>query len=150
MLTNLNDPRSVLDIHGKEADQVGEQFAAFALGSLATMVNKNPQIQIPGDLPQLGHSVTLYEPYFAILMAFIVGMHLVIFIATIYWARGAEDSETYDVGFQDLGVQPNSSQQHLTRDTQAYSVNTYVFDEHPTDAQQDHAHDIALEEQQFV
>ena len=150
MPADLNDPRSELDIHGKEADQVGEQFAAFALGSLATMINTNPQIRIPGHLPHLGHSVTLYEPYFAILVAFIVGTHFVIFIATIYWARGAEENEAYGVGMQDLGAQPNDSQQHLSRDTQAYSVGTYVFDEHPTDAQQDHAHDTALEEQQLV
>ena len=127
---------------------MGEQFAAFALGSLATMVNKNPRIQIPGCLPQLGHSVTLYEPYFAILMSFIVGMHFAIFIATIYWAKGAEYSGTYGVVLQVVGEQqPNGSQQHLTHGTEAYSVDTHVSDEHHNNHAQDVAHDIALEEE---
>ena len=119
MPADLDDPRSELDIHGKEADQVGEQFAAFALGSLATMINTNSQIQTLGRLPRLGHSVTLFEPWFAILMAFIVGMHFLVFIATIKWEKRVEDSEAYEVGPQDLEQQSNSSQQHLTRDSQS-------------------------------
>ena len=140
MSADFNDPRSPLDIHGKEANQVGEQFAAFTLGSLATMVSKNPQIQIPGHLPHLGHSLTLYEPYLAILMAFIVAMHLVTFIATIYWARDAGYSGTFDVGLGNLGAQPNDSQQHLAQGHEVHSADAHVFEEHSADSGQDAAH----------
>ena len=140
MSADFGDPRSALDIYGKEADQVGEQFAAFSLGSLATMVSRNPQIQIPGHLPHLGHSLTLYEPYLALLMAFIVVTHLAVFIATIHWARDAGSSGTFEVGLGNLGDQPNGSQQHLTQAPEAHNTDAHVSEEHFADSEQDAGH----------
>lgn len=88
MLTSKS--RSAWKIHHKEADEVGENFAKFALGSLATMTSYNPQIQIPGHVPHLGHKLVIYEPYFAILLACIVAVHLAIFTATIFWVKEVE------------------------------------------------------------
>lgn len=80
-------PRSTWDIHGKSGDEIGDQFALFALGSLANMATLNPSIQIPGNLSHLGHSVTVYEPWFSILWTCIVGTHLAVFATIAIWTR---------------------------------------------------------------
>ena len=76
---------------------IGDRLALFALGSLATMANLNPTILIPGDVPYLGHRVEMYEPWFAIIWACIVGVHLAVFVATVVWGwragREKEDTE---------------------------------------------------------
>ncbi|KAL8947499.1 MAG: hypothetical protein Q9222_006228 [Ikaeria aurantiellina] len=75
------------EAHGADADGVGARFAEFALGAIATMVNSNPTIKIPGHLPHLGHKVHVYYPYFAIIWSCIVGAHCIVFAITIYYAR---------------------------------------------------------------
>ncbi|ERF68528.1 hypothetical protein EPUS_05667 [Endocarpon pusillum Z07020] len=44
---------SAWEVHHKDADEVGDRFALFALGSLANMAALNPPIQIPGTVPYL-------------------------------------------------------------------------------------------------
>ena len=61
-------------------------MAEFALGSLATMANLNPSIQIWGGVPHLGSHLTVYghwRPAIA-LLASIVGLHFALII-TVVW-----------------------------------------------------------------
>lgn len=112
-------PRSAWGVHHKEADEVGDRFALFALGSLANMATLNPVIQIPGTVPYLGHSLKVYEPWFAILWAFIVGSHLALLSGVVIWARKRGHSETSNRELHSVHNQANNSeesQEGLVRD----------------------------------
>lgn len=85
---------SAWEIHYKNADLVGENFAKFALGSIATMATLNPSIQIPGHVPYLGHRLQIYEPYFWILVSCIVGVHFALLAATVLWLRNGDKDTT--------------------------------------------------------
>lgn len=88
---------SAWEIHHKDADEVGDRFSLFALGSLANMATLNPSIQIPGNVPYLGHSLRVYEPWFYILWACIVGTHLALFGAVVIltWVRGTGSVQSH-------------------------------------------------------
>ena len=55
-------------------------MAEFALRSLATMVEENPVISLPGKVPQLGSHLTIIEPFCFTLLGCIVAGHLLLFI----------------------------------------------------------------------
>ena len=100
-------------------DEVGDRFALFALGSLANMATLNPVIQIPGNVPYLGHSLKVYEPWFAILWAFIVSSHLALLAAVVIWARKKGHSEKSNAELHSVHNQANDSgesQDDLVRD----------------------------------
>ena len=67
------------------------------------MATLNPPIQTTGHLPRLGHSLQVYEPYFAITFACIVGVHLAIFVASATWTRG---TGTTGADEMELGLLP--------------------------------------------
>ena len=89
-LTHSWTNSSPWDIRKLTADEVGDRLALFALGSLVAMANLGPLIQVPGDVPHLGHSVQTYEPAFTIVWTCIVGTHLAVFVATVLSGRRAE------------------------------------------------------------
>ncbi|KAL8819710.1 MAG: hypothetical protein Q9191_007673, partial [Dirinaria sp. TL-2023a] len=99
---------SAWEIHHKDADLVGENFAKFTLGSLATMASLNPPIQIPGHLPHLGHQLQIYEPYFWALVSCIVVVHFAVLVATILWVK---DAASYPAGGAD-GYEMHSEAGH--------------------------------------
>ena len=55
-------------------------MAEFALRSLATMVEENPVISLPGTVPQLGSHVTIIKKFCLGLLGGIVAGHLLLFI----------------------------------------------------------------------
>ena len=116
LLTFAFNCRSAWEIHHKDADQVGENFAKFALGSIATMATLNPPIQVPGHVPNLGHKLQIYEPYFAILLPCIAGAHFAIFVATVFWMTKAGNSGADGIEMRPAGEQTNESQENLVWD----------------------------------
>ena len=105
--------RSAWEIHGREADEVGELFAKFALGSLATMAKFNPQIYIPGQVPHLGRRLAIYQPYFTILLACVVASHLAIFGATVFWMKKSGTNDGNAMQMHPTGEHENESQENL-------------------------------------
>ena len=103
-------PRSAWKIHHKDADEVGDRFALFALGSLANMATLNPTIQIPGNVPNLGHKVKVYEPWFSIPWAWMVSTHLAVFGAIAIWVRETGNSEVHGGEMHPIYGQADNSQ----------------------------------------
>ncbi|MCJ1299367.1 hypothetical protein MMC08_002159 [Hypocenomyce scalaris] len=66
---------SAYETHFRQADQVGSDVAAFAIGSLSTMATTNFQIQVPGLVPYLGSSVAVHWDYILPLLAGIATVH---------------------------------------------------------------------------
>lgn len=62
-------------------------MAEFAIGSLTTMISKNPQIEINGKIPFLGSRVSVRWASFSALLTFIVVAHFVVFALTFLVAR---------------------------------------------------------------
>lgn len=84
--------RADLEIHHHTPEQVGANMAKFALLSLATMVRRNPSVQIRGRVPYLGSRLTVYWQYFIALLSCIVGVHFALFVVIVLWVkRRAED-----------------------------------------------------------
>ena len=77
------------------------------------MARLNPPIQILGHLPCLGHALQVYEPYFAIVLAFIGGVHLAVFAASAFWMRKMGNSRMGDEEMGPVGEQNNESAQNL-------------------------------------
>ena len=77
------------------------------------MIDTNPQISLPGHVPHLGHKVVIYEPYFSVLLAYIVGAHFAVFAATVYWVSRAGKVGITVIGMQPLGEQGDESRQNL-------------------------------------
>ena len=72
-------------------------MAEFALGSLATMVEVNPRIQIPGHVPYLGSRLNIFQRRipFLILLFSIPVTHLILLVVTLWFTRSvvvADDS----------------------------------------------------------
>ncbi|KAL8730350.1 MAG: hypothetical protein Q9166_004115 [cf. Caloplaca sp. 2 TL-2023] len=105
------------EIHGRDADEVGENFAKFALGSIATMATFNPSIQILGHVPHLGHKLVVYQPWFAILLSWIVIAHFAVAAYTVYWVTRADgtgdNADEYPMGHAGDEEHANESQQSL-------------------------------------
>lgn len=80
--------RSLWDIHGYSAERAGANIAEFAIGSLATMVSRNPRIYIDGKVPNLGSKLSINAVGFGALLACIVAVHGVVFGLT-YWLSEA-------------------------------------------------------------
>ena len=112
-------PRSAWEVHHKDADEVGDRFALFALGSLANMAALNPTIEIDGDVPYLGHRVKVYEPWFAILWACIAGTHFAVTVLVMIWVReGYNDGANYGGELQPIQDQENERHQEESLDGQ--------------------------------
>lgn len=77
-------PRSSWDIHHQDAEKAGANIAEFAIGSLATMVNRNPPIYINGTVPHLGSRLSISSVAFGAILGCIVAVHGVVFALT-YW-----------------------------------------------------------------
>ena len=70
-------------------------MAEFAIGSLASMANLNPETLIPGTLPRLGYSLSVEWKYVIALVASITAAHCIIVGLLIWISRGVvviEDS----------------------------------------------------------
>ena len=79
--------RSAWETHGESMDKVGANMAEFALGSLSTLFNTAPQIQIPGTVPYLGSRLQVFWPYAISLLIAIASAHLVIAFSVIWFTR---------------------------------------------------------------
>ncbi|KAL9006109.1 MAG: hypothetical protein Q9188_001129 [Gyalolechia gomerana] len=102
------------DIHSKDIDEIGDNFARFALGSLAALAIIRPRlIELPGHVPHLGHKVHVYEPYFTVLLACIVVAHFAVFAATVFWIVRAGDSGVTSISMKPLGEHGDESRQDL-------------------------------------
>lgn len=66
------------------AQQVGSRMAEFAIGSLTSMANYNPQQNIPGTLPTLGYNLSVDWQYIIALAAVITGVHCLL-VGLILW-----------------------------------------------------------------
>lgn len=77
-------PRSFWDVHHHDAETAGANIAEFAIGSLATLVSRNPPIYINGMVPYLGSRLSISPVAFGALLACIVVVHGVVFGLT-YW-----------------------------------------------------------------
>ncbi len=77
-------PRSLWDVHHHDAETAGANIAEFAIGSLATLVSRNPPININGMVPYLGSRLSISPVAFGALLACIVVVHGVVFGLT-YW-----------------------------------------------------------------
>ena len=64
-------------------------MAEFALGSLATMVEVNPTIQISGHVPYLGSRLNVYHHWGPVLAFLIVipVAHFVLLVATVFYTK---------------------------------------------------------------
>ena len=80
------------------------------------MANLNRLISVEGDVPYLGHSVQIYEPGFTILCACIVGVHLVVFLATVLSGlRGEQETPGTELHGMDRRVEGDESRRQLVR-----------------------------------
>ena len=79
--------RSAWETHGHNMDKVGANMAEFALGSLSTLFNSGPQIQIQGTVPYLGSQLQVFWPYAITLLIAIAGAHFVIAFSVIWFTR---------------------------------------------------------------
>ena len=79
--------RSAWETHSRSMDKVGANMAEFALGSLSTLFNLAPQIQIPGTVPYLGSRLQVFWPYTITLLIAIAGAHFVIAFSVIWFTR---------------------------------------------------------------
>ena len=68
-------PSSAYETHFRQADQVGSDVAAFAIGSLSTLATTNPQIQVPGLVPYLGSKLAVHWDYILPLLVGIATVH---------------------------------------------------------------------------
>ncbi|KAL9003632.1 MAG: hypothetical protein Q9188_003509 [Gyalolechia gomerana] len=64
--------------------EVGSRMAEFAIGSLASMANYNPQQNITGTLPTLGYNLSVDWQYIIALAALITGVHCIL-VGLILW-----------------------------------------------------------------
>jgi len=84
--------RSLWEVHVHDAEKAGaniaeiagENKAEFAIGSLATMVSRNPPIYINGTVPHLGSRLSISPVAFGAILGCIVVVHGVVFVLT-YW-----------------------------------------------------------------
>ncbi|KAL8938623.1 MAG: hypothetical protein Q9216_003799 [Gyalolechia sp. 2 TL-2023] len=66
------------------AQEVGSRMAEFAIGSLTSMANYNPQQNVSGTLPTLGYSLSVHWSYMIALAAVITGVHCLL-VGLILW-----------------------------------------------------------------
>ena len=64
--------------------QVGANIAKFTIGSLSTMVSKNPRIHIDGMVPFLGSQLAVGWKYFDALLACVVAVHSAVFALSFF------------------------------------------------------------------
>lgn len=103
--------RSDWGIHYQSPDEVGANMAKFALQSLITMVQRNPQIRIRGSVPYLGSRLTVYWQFFIPLLSCIVGLHFALLAVTVLWATSAADDGGR--GLYVAGQETNESQERI-------------------------------------
>ncbi|KAL8829650.1 MAG: hypothetical protein Q9191_001901 [Dirinaria sp. TL-2023a] len=75
------------EVHFKNADAVGANMAEFAIGSISTLVTRNPQIAMQGTVPYLGSRIRVLWGYAIPLLVSIAGVHLVLFATVVYASR---------------------------------------------------------------
>ena len=80
-LTLLHVSSHPWEVHGHNASKVGANMAEAALGSLATMVYKNPRINITGTVPYLGSKLNVRVKYFYSLLIVILVVHTIVFVS---------------------------------------------------------------------
>lgn len=62
-------------------------MAEFAIGSIATMANSNPKIEIPGFVPHLGSHLTVRRAYLLPLLVGIALVHSLLVLGSIWFHR---------------------------------------------------------------
>ena len=88
IVTDLPEsPSSPWEVHYQSREKVGSNMAKFAMGSLSTMVSRNPKILIDGTVPYLGSRLSIAWGSFSALLACIVAIHLAVFGVTYLVAR---------------------------------------------------------------
>ena len=86
---------SAWEIHFKSLDTIGANMAEFAPGSLATMVERNPPIQLPDSIPQLGTRLNVHWRGKALpLLGSIAALHLVLLLLVFYFTRNVETPDS--------------------------------------------------------
>lgn len=77
--------RTAWEIHNKTTEDVGANMAEFAIGSIATMVTRNPPISVNDDrVPHLGSRLVIFWHYALPLCFSIIVIHLALFVSAIY------------------------------------------------------------------
>ena len=67
-------PSTPWEVHYLPDERAGANMAEFALRSLAVMVEANPVISLPGQVPHLGSHLTIHKSFcYGILIALTVG-----------------------------------------------------------------------------
>ena len=88
MIFELIEPfSSAWEIHYKSLDYVGADMAEFALGSLATMAERNPMVVKNGAMPWLGSRVKPDWKTAKALCASIASLHLVLLGLAFYFTK---------------------------------------------------------------
>lgn len=62
-------------------------MAKFAIGSIATLVARNPSIQLQGTVPYLGSRLQVFWRYTTALLVAIAGVHFLLFVTVVYACR---------------------------------------------------------------
>ena len=108
-------------MHWKTPEDVGANMAEFALVSLATMAERNPNIKVPGLVPYLGAKLTVDWISIGVLCGVIAGLHLVLLALAFYLTLGipipSESSLAMGKLWQPLLEKASSSKTDLRPDT---------------------------------
>ena len=78
---------TAFEVHFKTTDEVGAGMAEFAIGSISTLAQRNPQLQMQGTVPHLGSRVSILWGYAIALLVGIAGVHLILFAIVVYASR---------------------------------------------------------------
>ena len=92
-------------------------MAEFALRSLATMAELNPSIQIPGNVPYLGSRLEVYNHWLnpIALLLIIVGLHLILLLASIWMIRSVVVTNDSSTGIARLLEDSDAEQRPMQR-----------------------------------
>lgn len=75
------------EIHHHNRTEIAGKVGLFAMGSLSSMIKKNPKISLAGSVPHLGSRLTVDSPAFAAILICLVTTHLTVFTLTYMLAR---------------------------------------------------------------
>ena len=68
-------------------------MADFAIRSLSTLASRNPSIQVPGSVPYLGTSLTVYWKYAVALCAGIIAVQFLLSVLVYIFDDGTSESD---------------------------------------------------------
>lgn len=79
--------RSYWETYQLDAEEIGAKMAEFALSSLASLANINPQQGVQGTQPNLGYSLGVQWNFVIVLAACIGAAHCLLVVAMLWMAR---------------------------------------------------------------